>query len=236
MCNIRKLLIATVLAFMLCSGCSNAAKDTLLEPADPITLQFIPVEDVQEIHEVRQIAEEEIVREQVVSEGTIILYTKQGDSDYLYGAYKTKDAIFELGVVSGWFDNVDEFLSIDELNLFDTRLVRIKGIFGANAPVQNYYSIEHGKINTFLCIDTGHALEVDLDGNGTVEIISSHGAAIQTYIYRWENDQFTIADVNEALGATSVYLNPDEQLEAFYHSTQTSQRFSYDAGVLRSIN
>lgn len=236
MCNMRKLLIPTILVFMFCSGCSNAAKDTLLEQADPITLQFMPVEDVQEIHEVRQIAEEKIVREQALSEGTIVLFTKQDDSDYLYGAYKTKDAIFELGVVSGWFDNVDEFLSIDELNLLDKQIVRIKGIFGANAPVQNYYTIEGGKINTFLCIDTGHALEVDLDGNGTVEIISSHGAAIQTYIYKWENDQFTIADVNEALGATSVYLNPDEQLEAFYHTTQTSQRFSYDAGVLKPID
>ncbi len=232
----RKLIIPTILVFMLCLGCSNAAKDSELNQANPIPLPFMPVENVQEIHEVRQIIEEEIVREQAVSEGTIVLYAKRDDSEYLYGAYKTGDSIFELGVISGRFDNVDEFLSIDELELFDRHLVRIKGLFGANAPIQNYYSIEGGLIVPFLRIDTGHATEIDLDGNGTVEIISSHGAAIQTYIYKWENEQFSMADVNEALGATSVYLNPDEQLEAFYHTTQTSQLISYDAGVLKPIH
>lgn len=166
--------------------------------------------------------------------GEIIIFSKQDDNEFIYGAYETKDTLYELGVVGGLSSQLDdELLSIKEIKLFNKSLIRIKGVFGANAPVQNYFSIEDGKAVPFLRVETGHATEVDLDDDGTEEIISSHGTPISTYIYKWEDGEFSISNVNEALGATSVYLNEEKQFEAFFNNTNTIKLFEYNYGVLK---
>jgi len=57
-----------------------------------------------------------------------------------------KLAYYELGVVGGLHpQGNDELLSITELVLYNKSLIRINGVFGANAPVQNYFEIAEGK-------------------------------------------------------------------------------------------
>lgn len=169
--------------------------------------------------------------------GKIIIFSKRDDNEHIYGAYKTKNTFYELGVVGGLSSQMDdELLSIKELLLFNKSLIRIKGVFGANAPVQNYLSMEDGKIIPFLRVETGHATEIDLDGDGTVEIVSSHGTPNQSYIYKWSDGKFTVTNVNEALGATSVNLNDEKQFEAFFNKNDTNNLYEYNSGVLKLLN
>jgi hypothetical protein len=209
------------------------SKDAPIGANENITFTFQSVNNEQKIKEVSQIEDKEIVKEQEVLAGKIIIFSKRDDNEHIFGAYRTKDTLYELGIVGGLSSQMDdELLSIKELKLFNKSLIRIKGVFGANAPVQNYFSMEDGKIVPFLRVETGHATEVDLDGDGTVEIVSSHGTPIQTYIYKRSDGKFTVVNVNEALGATSVYLNDEKKFEAFFNKTDTNNLFEYNSGGL----
>lgn len=256
----RKIITLTVLAIIIVSGCSNTDKDYSLnneplyeeqnnegfpnnEPQinetskdSKITLPFQSVNNEQKISKVSQIEEESIIKEQEVMFGNIIIYSKQTDNEHVYGAYKTKEDVYDLGKIGGQHNEMnDDLISIKELTLFDKTLVRIDGVYGANAPVQNYFSID-GEITPFLRIDTGHATEADLDENGTSEIVSSHGTPMQTYIYRWDDGKFIVSDVNKALGAISVYINEEMQIEAFFDQDQKNKLFEYDSGILKLLN
>lgn len=58
----------------------------------------------------------EIVKEQTIAGGKIIIFSKQDDKDYIYGAFETKDSLYGFGVVGG-LNNL-ELVSIEELRLF----------------------------------------------------------------------------------------------------------------------
>lgn len=170
----KKVLLSILLATVIISACAisngdNSSQDNEHQPEqeeqnqespprdsqasqdENIILTFQSVNNEQKIQEVSQIEDAEIVKEQAVLAGEIIIFSKQDDNEFIYGAYETKDTLYELGVVGGLSSQLDdELLSIKEIKLFNKSLIRIKGVFGANAPVQNYFSIEDGKAVPFL--------------------------------------------------------------------------------------
>lgn len=246
-----------VIILMLISGCvasndnqpstiHNEENEQIISDVDPpnseppqgqeaeyIKLTFQPHHSDQDIREVHQLKAANIIKEQEVLDGKIIIYDKQDDPQNVYGAYRTEDKLFDLGIIGGKHEGRDDHLvSIDQINIFDRSIISINGVFGANAPVKNYFSAEEDEIYPFLQIATGNATETDLDGDGTVEIISSHGAHIQTYIYIWEDEDFYVANVNEALDATSVYVNEEKQIIAFYDTNSPNKVYTYDSGIL----
>jgi hypothetical protein len=202
-------------------------------------LSFQLVNPEQQIQLITSIENANIIKEQSVTGGAIIIYSKNDDNEFIFGAYQTNEGtLYDLGAVGGMSPQLDdELLSIKELSLFNKSLVRIKGVFGANAPIQNYYSIEDGRLIPFLRVDTGHAEELDLDGDGTVEIVSSHGTPIHTYIYKWADGKFSVVNVNESLNAVSVFLDEDNsfnvQLEI---GSNLIKQYEYKSGILKPIN
>ncbi|MFC5531206.1 hypothetical protein [Cohnella yongneupensis] len=178
----------------------------------------------------------DILLEKPVDGGTIIAYAKPKDAENVYAQYRTEAARYELGVVGGLSPKMDdEQLSVTTLELYGRSLVRINGVFGANAPVQNYYALEDdGGIAPFLRVDTGHAQEIDLDGDGTTEIISTYGLPTQTYVYAYEDNRFKMADVNAALGALAVYLGNNGGFEANYElGSAVAAHYDYTKGMLK---
>ncbi|WP_152970627.1 hypothetical protein [Bacillus sp. FJAT-28004] len=159
-------------------------------------LAFEKVQNVQKVVKVDTIQMEQLFKEQEISGGKISIYSKSGDAEQVYGAFESEAGLYELGVVGGVHpQNNDELLSIKEMELYGKSLIRINGVFGANAPIQNYFEMADGKPNPFLLVDTGHAEEVDLDGDGIEEVVSKHGLPLLTFVYKWEDGAFKVGEV-----------------------------------------
>lgn len=216
-------------------GASNTTKQ---KSERDVSLTFNAVTNNQAIHNISQLDNTKTVKEQSIDGGTVIIYSKQDDQENIYGAFKTKDAKYELGVVGGFSLQMDDYelLSIKELAFNGKSLLCIIGVFGANAPVQNYFSLENGEITPFLRVDTGHAVELDLDDNGTTEIVSSHGTPNQSYVYKWEKDRFYVSNINDTLNATSVYLDEESQFNVSYEDPNTIEKYKYQSGSLILLN
>ncbi|WP_276353384.1 hypothetical protein [Cohnella caldifontis] len=230
----RKRWFACLFAAAILSGCTQETPSSdSTPPEETIPLHFQAAAVGQQVQAVSEIVPKTILKRLNLPSGTILVYAKENDPS-LHGAFESANAHYDLGVVGDLPATIDdETLSIQPMELFGKSLIRIKGVFGANAPVQNYYAIDNGGLSPFLRIDTGHAAETDLDGDGTAEIVSTHGTPAQTYLYKWSEGAFTVADVNEALGAVSVYLNDKHQFEAFYSQDRPIERYEYRSGGLR---
>lgn len=179
------------------------------------TLAFVPVTSKQ-VADKRPLgqAPAATVLERDVPGGKLVVYAKPGDEENAYAQFRTADASYELGAVGGLprGESDLELLSATPLELYGRQLVRIDGVFGADAPVRNYFALEGGAIEPFLLVDTGHAEEVDLDGDGVPEIVATGGLPMFAYVYRYKDGRFEMADVNAALGAQAVVWDGNENL------------------------
>jgi hypothetical protein len=156
-------------------------------------LAFEKVQNVQKVVKVDTIQMEQLIKEQGITGGKISIYSKSGDVEQVYGAFESKAGLYELGVVGGLHpQGNNELLSIKELELYGKSLIRINGVFGANAPIQNYFEMADGNPIPFLLVDTGHAEEVDLDGDGIEEVVSKHGLPLLTFVYKWDDGAFLV--------------------------------------------
>lgn len=235
-----------VLGGMALAACNN---DAMIVPShnntngpqhhqieEIIPLRRVEVINDQKVAIIDNLSGAVILKEKRVAGGKVTLYTKREDDENIYGLFQTDDTQYDLGIVGGQNPALDdEILSVTELPLFNKILIRIKGLFGANAPVQNYFLNDDGIIKPFLRIDTGHAIEVDLDADGHVEIVATHGMPNQTYIYEWREGKFLLTDVNEMLAATSVFYNDDNKMfEAYYGESDTTEFLKYSSkGLVR---
>ncbi|WP_309120009.1 hypothetical protein [Paenibacillus sp.] len=183
---------------------------------------------------------EETILERPIEGGTAYVYAIADDSEHLYGAiaFDGEERARGVGPVGGpqpAYD--DELLSIAEISLAGKRVIRFKGVYGANAPVAVYADADSaGGDVVLLRVDTGNASEVDLDGDGAEEVVSAHGLPSQAYVYRWDGERFEFADVNEALDADSVRYVPDADVfEAYSSSTETTTDYRYaPQGLIRA--
>ncbi|MGG1637736.1 hypothetical protein [Paenibacillus sp. NRS-1760] len=159
-------------------------------------LAYEKVQNDQKVAKVDHFQMEQLIKEQNISGGKISINSKSGDVEQVYGAFESEAGLYELGAVGGMHSqNNDELLSIKELELYGKSLIRIDGVFGANAPIHNYFEMKDGSPIPFLLVDTGHAKEVDVDGDAIEEVVSKHGLPLLTFVYKWEDDAFKVGEV-----------------------------------------
>lgn len=227
-----------IVGFLL-SGCSSettvnhqaASNNSTSLNKKIVELPFKKVINNQQIREPAILDLTTVVKKGNVSGGTVYLYSKKDDLEHVYGAYETTENQYDLGIVGGLYPHMDdEILSIKELTLNGSTLLCIKGTFGANAPVQNYYLLEQNKISPFLTVDTGHAEIRDLDKNGVQEIVSTHGAPMQIYLYTFDNSDIWVTNVNEALHAANINVDETGSFHVTYENSKSIEEYKYDAG------
>ncbi|HZG84591.1 hypothetical protein [Paenibacillus sp.] len=233
---------ALALTLLAAAGCGGAYGDGWGEPnAEPIDrqevrLDFAPAPaDREPVRAGERLDEDaDIVKEQPAAGGTVQFYVKADEAEHVYAAFRTPQGFFDLGAIGGrqplWDD---ETLFAAEVEAGGTKLLRTKGVYGANAPVQRYFAVADGTVVSALRIDVGHADEVDLDGDGAAEIVASHGAPISTYIYKRENGSFLVANLNDALRAESVRYVGGGTFEASVAGDPKAARYVYAGGALR---
>lgn len=197
-----------------------------------VQLVFEQVIQAQTVKQISSIPPDTVLKELSISSGKLVFFKKTDDVENVYAAYQSGNSLYDIGAVGGEVYMDD--LSVTELSLFNRSLLRTIGSVGANASIYRYFSIADGTIEPFLTVDNGHAREIDVDGDGVMEVISSHGLPMQTFLYKWQDDQFMMANVNEALGAVSVYF--DEQANDFkvqYEVGGVEKSFIYKDGVMK---
>ncbi|MGF7036120.1 hypothetical protein J2T17_007171 [Paenibacillus mucilaginosus] len=229
-----------VLAVSMISGCIRETHDdnrTSINPVQQngkiVELSFSKVSNNQQLHELSSFDMTTVVKKESVSGGTVYIYSNKNDPEHVYGAYETLIGKYDLGIVGGLYQQMDEsLLSIEEVTLNGKLLLCIKGVFGANAPIQNYFSQESGIVSLYLRIDTGHASIVDLDGDGNSEIVSSHGTPMRVFLYKIDKNEILMVNLNEALNAEDVFLEDTGIFRAANIDTSVIEKYKYQSGKL----
>jgi hypothetical protein len=223
------------------AACGDERGASPEEAVSAIPLEFRPIESTDlGMPKPRPGEWATTIAERRIAGGTAYVYTLKEVPEHIYGAVAFDGEEFALGVgpIGGPQQTYDsETVSIVEMQLVGKSVVRFKGVYGANAPVTVYAESERDMDDIVLLrVDTGHAAVVDLDGDGTEEVVSEYGTPQSTYVYRWDGERFETADVNEALQADSVRFVPEEGLFAAESTGEPSaSRYRYSAQGLTHV-
>jgi hypothetical protein len=144
--------------------------------------------------------------------GNYVIYLKQEGDFQLYsgmeiltdgpGSVPTGD-LYEIGPV-GELPYLND-IEITKSNLFGQFHIRIYGECGANCVTNDWITFEDGAPTRDFRLYT-HAQEVDIDEDGTPEIIATVASTIgKVLIYKKINDQIQFVDLNKELQAEHPY-------------------------------
>lgn len=196
--------------------------DTVIETQSVIPLSFTTIEDSeQQIVSMPEGEIADIVQELQLPWGKVFIYSRLDEDHSLYGAYVVDGQYYRLGPIG---DN-KALAKIERVQFWEHELVKLSGVYGANAPVTKYFKMTEGRLKSFLEVETGNVVELDLDEDGVAEIISQHGMFSMTMIYRWVDGEWKIANLNEALNAEAVRLDTERKL--FYAHFKNGSRKNY---------
>jgi hypothetical protein len=220
---------------------NNTADDTPIDlgRGSDITLVYKLVKEEPSFTALDKNDIQEITKEIMIDSGKVMIYTKPQDKESLYAAYESEKGLFDLGMFgsSSPSENIISSPEISLLDMYNKSLIRIKGVYGANAPTQLYFYVSDLIPAPTIRIETGNTEEIDLDGDDVKEIVSSHGTPTHTIVYKRNDKHFGSADLNEALNATSVHWDHKNKLfVAYYQDTNHTEYFIYTGKELSPYN
>lgn len=155
------------------------------------------------------------IRQEDFGDVLVTVYSVEGDQDYIYADLHTIMGDFSLGYVGSYNYHSSGDTVVETTCLFAERVLKITGNVGANSSLTKYYTLDAaGQPAGLLQIDTGHAREWDVDGDGFPEATAAHGLPMTAYVYRWKNGYAEYAYLNDDLDADSVVLREDLIYEA----------------------
>ncbi|WP_341346431.1 hypothetical protein [Paenibacillus sp. FSL H3-0469] len=140
----------------------------------------------------------------------LTFFTKPGDEDYVYAGLESSAGSYFLGPSGTYNYREPGDSTAAACVLFDGVALKITGGLGANLSLSSYYNIDALGIPAgVLQVSTGHTREVDVDRDGSTEVVAAHGTPMSAYVYRWHNGHAEEAYLNDALQADSVMLRDD---------------------------
>ncbi|MGB8954944.1 MAG: hypothetical protein WCC10_06185 [Tumebacillaceae bacterium] len=248
----------SILSFLLTSAVCLSAPTAVVVAApaqetvvQPVKLTFSPVEITREVRKANVpasalpltpqkamrylIGADELLTTKPTPNGTILLYSKQGDRENFYAAFLSKDVLYDLGEIGTRTSLEKTGVAMEKFQ--QTPLLRISGIYGANVVETTYFYLM-GTEPRPLLVAEGHLFEQDLDRDGFPEIIASSGTPQITTIYKYKDGRFQQADLNRQLNAVSVQPHQaDHSLFDVYFKGQTNPvTFRYSAGTLQPVS
>lgn len=144
------------------------------------------------------------------------VYTMNNDEDYVYGMLATDTARYDLGPVGTWNYRGKGDVKAEQVELFGDTLLKVTGSQGANSSLSQYYRIiEGGAPEGVVKVDTGHAMERDMDGDDEPDIVANHGTPLSSYIYIRQGAVIRMAAVHEAIGDSTLTVTADGVYETY---------------------
>lgn len=166
----------------------------------------------------------------------LILYAKDGDTDYLYAAFSADGTVYDLGPAAGYaYDSKEDISAEENVGVFGRKLVKLTGSVGASAALTTYFAVERGVPEPLLSVDTGLTQQLDLDFDGEPEVVASAGQPQQTYVYRWNGDHVEVCNLNAALDIASVSISPEHAVEAYDGDQDLLKLYWYGPSALREF-
>lgn len=231
---IKLLGVATLAIGILFSSVACEQKSTeelpIAEEQNDISLQFKDYTSDDNFNEIDENKIVETIEQYTINDINYIIFVYENDTNNLHSGVIIDNKIYEFQKVSMMEDkNNNDLFSVSEIELYDKQLVKIQGILGANYAPTNYYYIENQSPQLFLHSE-GHTVEVDLDNDGTQEIISTitGGVTTEIEIYKYSNGNLFVANLNEALNAISIIYNRDNKVFEAYFKDKPNQPMFYE--------
>lgn len=145
-----------------------------------------------------------IVEEKIIDKNlSVFIFTSHETDDYS-GAICVNDNAYTLGQISMKIKQED-LMAIEDVQIFGKRAVKLYGILGVN-DAQSYYWLFDEKNDIKIVHVEGNAVEIDLDKDDKNEIVSTMGTVPETRIYKFEKGHIYVSNINQSIGAKSVYL------------------------------
>lgn len=211
---------------VLIAGCSvneeavvsNSSISTLQDTQNPIPVYFEKYEDTNtkvESIDIRKLGK--TLSEKSVDSKKISIAEMYEDQEYLHAILITSDKLFDLGPVSmkNLSNSNTDSIAIHTTYLNNNKLIRLEGSLGLNYPQTKYFIINDNIPALLLKID-GHTNEIDLDGDGYNEVISSSGTPTITQVYKVEKNNIKIADINKTLNNAISVIYENNTFSAYY--------------------
>ncbi|KPU42598.1 hypothetical protein OXPF_37730 [Oxobacter pfennigii] len=180
------------------------------------------------------------------NEATIHLYIDntinpdlRPDEGVIYGFLEHKNKLYEIGVVSNYrIDDVN--VNLEDRTSDGIKDIEIEGGMGSTYMEMKIISFNETKQEWENLLTMGSPTIVDLDGDGQVELTAGSAGSLPPYldIYKWNNDQFGKADVNEATKSDYAGLHAIDGTwfieTGLYENSKPSEHklFRYEAGKL----
>lgn len=93
--------------------------------------------------------------------------------------------------------------------------------------------MDKGIPKKILHIEAG-VTEIDLNADGQEEIIASVGTPANTQIYKMENAQIVVADLNKSLNALDVSFNKDQKTFNVMFKDKTTKIYKFhEKGLMK---
>ncbi|SCY89506.1 hypothetical protein [Alkaliphilus peptidifermentans] len=172
---------------------------------------------------------------------TQVLYTAITDNDnQVYSYIRIDNSYYDLGQVSYTATYLEDYFLHPTDIAGESTIYKWSELHGANYTLSKYITIKNGIPYLIRSID-GHTFEQDIDNNGNIETVASHGTAVETIIYEWDiaNKSISFANLNHGLNSPSVvFLDEKNLFEAAIQNSKGKYKsvlYKYDEGMLYSI-
>lgn len=187
---------------------------------------------------------------EVAELGNYFVYVKDKKDTQLYAGMEIvsaglgsspTDDIYEIGIV-GDLTYLND-VQITKSNLFGRFHLRIYGVCGANCVTNNWIHFEEdvpGVPISDIRLNA-HAQEVDLDEDGTPELVSTESSTIaKVQVYKTFNDQVKFVDLNIALQAehpnSVLYDGNSRTFTAIFADRNVSYQYKKGEDVLVRVD
>lgn len=213
---------------LLISGCSKGENNVTLP------LEFVAVSKVA-ISELQADSVAEIIQERKINDSTrVVLFTNQNKGE-ISGGIKLNEKLFYFGEVS-IEGTPEDLMGIEEIQVFGKKAIKISGKLGANYAHAFYWFMEENLQESIIQV-AGNTMEIDLDGDGKQEIISTVGTIPETSIFILEGDKIVVSNINKSIGAEAVY--PQEKgeplFEVYFEPNKPEQYEFYRDSNLKNL-
>ncbi len=187
----------------------------------PVRFEKVNVEQQVKPEEKMQIGA--VLLNAEVASGRAYVYEKAADKENLHGGFAAGESFYDLGAIGSIQGGSNEFTSVRVLELYGNTVVKFQGAFGSHVSNTSYFVIDQG-VPVPLLSTEGYTTEMDIDGDGTKEIVVQLPGTIPSVnIYERAGASFLTAGVDASLNAGSVTFNREDGSFSAYYKEQGSE-------------